>query len=161
MNSWETSVRVQSPKCVAINLEGRTSATYSRHSRWARGLFEPMGSTKRPVTLWMFVIYIDREAGISCIHFGVKKEVTTSLKGSFSQGLCPTSFQNCINSAWWIIVVYQYILCIYTHTHAHIYIYIIDISILWKFYYLVSSNHCHHLSFGMQSKASYDWWFLN
>ena len=81
MNSWETSVRVQCPKCVAINLEGRTSATYSRHSRWAGGLFEPMGSTERPVTLWMFVIYIDREAGMSCIHSGVKEEVTTSLKG--------------------------------------------------------------------------------
>lgn len=85
-----------------------------------------------------------------------------SLKGSFSQGLCSTSFQNCINSARWIIVVYQYILRIYVYSiHIHIYIYKIDISILWKFYYLVSSNHCHHLSFGMQSKASYDWWFLN
>lgn len=64
-------------------------------------------------------------------------------------------------SLWSINIscVYMYT---YTHTRTYIlYMYIFDISILWKFYYLVSSNHCHHLSFGMQSKASYDWWFLN
>lgn len=93
--------------------------------------------------LWYIYIYIDREAGISCIHSGVKEEVTTSLKGSFSQGLCPTSFQNCINSAWWIIVVYQYILRIYVYIYTHTHIYIIYVYI----WYL---NSLEILLFGVQ-----------
>lgn len=156
-------MRVQSPKCVAINLEGRTSATYSRHSRWARGLFEPMGSTKRPVTLWMFVIYIYILIGklVYLVYTpGSKKRSQLPLKVVLVRGYArPHSKIASIQlgeSLWSINIscVYMYT---YTHTRTYIlYMYIFDISILWKFYYLVSSNHCHHLSFGMQSKASYD-----